>query len=89
LESREASLSLRSEELRSLFFGCENRDETEVLCASEQFSPKLRGGLESRGASLGVWSEEELELICWICTFVAKEEEHKSRDERQRTCVCE
>lgn len=66
----------------------EPRRDREVVCASEQFSPKLRGGLESRGASLGVLSEEELELICWIC-FVAKEE-HKTRDdERQRTCVCE
>ena len=48
----------------------EPRRDRGLVCASEQFSPKLRGGLESRGASLGVWSEEELELICWIC-FVA------------------
>ena len=64
----------------------EPRRDRGLVCASEQFSPKLRGGLESRGASLGVWSEEELELICWIC-FVAKKEHKTKRRETEHLSV--
>lgn len=50
------------------------------------FLPSLRGGLESRGASLGVWSEEELELIL-LDSFCGEGRTQDQRRETEDLCV--